>query len=93
MFEQEKIPFSESLEQTILGSMFTFDSYAIVVDHVTEDDFYFESHRVFVRTIRGMVARGVVIDMAMVIDELKRLNVYESLGGDNRVMEDRKSVV
>ena len=39
MFEQRKIPFSESLEQTILGSMFTFDSYAIVVDHVTEEDF------------------------------------------------------
>ena len=93
MFDtQEKIPFSESLEQTILGSMFTFDSYAIVVDHVTEEDFYFESHRVFVRTIRGMVARGVVIDMAMVIDELKRLNVYESLGGDNRVMEFLKGL-
>lgn len=92
MFEQEKIPFSESLEQTILGSMFTLDLYSIVAEIVTEDDFYFESHRVFVRTIRGMVARGVVIDMAMVIDELKRLNVYESLGGDNRVMEFLKGL-
>ena len=92
MFEQEKIPFSESLEQTILGSMFTLDLYSIVAEIVTEDDFYFESHRIFVRTIRGMVARGVVIDMAMVIDELKRLNVYESLGGDNRVMEFLKGL-
>lgn len=93
MFDtQEKIPFSESLEQTILGSMFTLDLYSIVAEIVTEDDFYFESHRVFVRTIRGMVARGVVIDMAMVIDELKRLNVYESLGGDNRVMEFLKGL-
>ena len=39
------------------------------------------------RTIRGMVARGVVIDMAMVIDELKRLNVYGVAWSDNRVME------
>lgn len=93
MFDtQEKIPFSESLEQTILGSMFTLDLYSIVAEIVTEDDFYFESHRIFVRTIRGMVARGVVIDMAMVIDELKRLNVYESLGGDNRVMEFLKGL-
>ena len=40
MFDtQKKYRLVNRFEQTILGSMFTFDSYAIVVDHVTEEDF------------------------------------------------------
>ena len=86
MFEQqEKIPFSELMEQNILGSMFESDMYQLVVDHVTEDDFYFQSHRIFFNAVKSLVLRGCIVDLAMVIDELKTQNVYEKLGGDARV--------
>lgn len=87
MNNKKKIPFSNTLEQNILGAVFDSDLYQTVADQVTEDDFYFETHRIFVRTIKSLVSRGVLIDYTIVIDELKTLGLYEKLGGDERVMQ------
>lgn len=86
MFEQEeKIPFSESMEQNVLGAMFETDLYHVVVGQLSEDDFYFQSHRLIFKAVKRLVDRGLVVDFSMAIEELKTLNIYEKLGGDERI--------
>ncbi len=78
-----QMPFSIEAEQAVLGSLL-IDPRCIpaVVELLSADDFFIESHRVVFETICHMFTEGRPVDPVTVIDEMKLLGYKDQANRD-----------
>ena len=80
---QHRVPYSESAEQGVLGSMLIDSScIADVMEKVRSTDFYLEQNRNIFETIESMASFGKNVDPITVLEEMKKQGTYrENLEG------------
>ena len=77
-----KLPYSESAERAVLGSMMlTTSSQSLVMSSLFEECFYLLNNREVFKAMRNLYDLKRPIDAQTVIDELKNLNSLEAIGG------------
>ncbi len=75
-------PHNLEAEESVLGSMMLSpDAIAAVVERVQADDFYRPAHQRIYAAILGVYARGEPVDAITTVDELKRRQLLEGVGG------------
>jgi replicative DNA helicase len=81
-----KIPQNITAEQNVLSAMLIG---AEAIDKVAEilkpDDFYRPSHRIIYQVMLALHAKEQPVDLITVIEELKRRNKLDDVGGVNYV--------
>jgi len=74
------------LEELVLGAMLQEkEASHIALQILTESDFYMENTRLLYSTMQAMYSRGVVIDIATVTQEARKLGILEKVGGPIRI--------
>ncbi len=77
-----KLPYSESAERAVLGSMMlTTSSQSLVMSSLFEECFYLQNNRAVFIAMRNLYDLKRPIDAQTVIDELKNLNTLDAIGG------------
>lgn len=81
-------PQSIEAEQATIGSMI-LEKYAIgiIIDILTDDDFYLESHRIIFETIIELYSQNKPVDVLVLTEELKNKNVLDNIGGVAYIMD------
>ena len=75
-------PHNEEAERSVLGAvMLNKDVLSEVLEEVTADDFYNESHREIFRAIWELYKNNVAVDMLTVCEELKKRKSLDMAGG------------
>ena len=75
-------PHNDEAEQSALGAaMLSKDALYDVVEEVTADDFYNESHREIFKAITELYRQNIPVDMLTVCEELKKRKALEMVGG------------
>ena len=75
-------PHNEEAERSVLGAvMLNKDVLSEVLEEVTADDFYNESHREIFRAIWELYKDNVAVDMLTVCEELKKRKSLDMAGG------------
>ena len=75
-------PHNIEAEESVLGSMMLSpEAIAEVVEVVEADDFYRGAHRRIFETVLAIYARGEPVDAITVVEELKRAQTLEQVGG------------
>lgn len=81
-------PYSQEAEQCVLGALMLDNrAWDKVIEHVSEDDFYREEHRLIFQTIVRLVDRRQPFDVIMISDLLKEQNLVERIGGEAYLFE------
>jgi replicative DNA helicase len=85
----EKVPpHNLEAEESVLGSMMlSGEAIAEVIEILEPDDFYRSSHRRIYESLLSVYARGEPVDAITTVEELKRLNILEDVGGPLRIHE------
>ncbi|NLY09466.1 MAG: replicative DNA helicase [Tissierellia bacterium] len=75
-------PHSLEMEQSVLGAML-LDSEAIntAVEQLKIEDFYRQAHGKIFEAMVRLYSRGEPVDMLLVIEELRRMDMLEAVGG------------
>ena len=75
-------PHNEEAERSVLGAvMLNKDVLSDVLEEVTADDFYNESHREIFRAIWNLYNENTAVDMLTVCEELKKRKSLDMSGG------------
>jgi replicative DNA helicase len=75
-------PHNVEAEQSALGSMMlSMEAIAAVVEVVKPEDFYRPAHQRIYEAIHGVYARGEPVDAITTVEELKRRQTLEPVGG------------
>ena len=75
-------PHNDEAEQSALGAaMLSKDALYDVIEEVTADDFYNESHREIFKAITELYRQNIPVDMLTVCEELKKRKALEMVGG------------
>lgn len=75
-------PHNLDAEKSVLGAaMLTKDALFDVLEELTPDDFYKKAHGDIFRVISDLQKKSAPVDMLTVIDELKKRNILEAVGG------------
>ena len=75
-------PHNEEAERSVLGAvMLNKDVLSDVLEEVTADDFYNESHREIFRAIWNLYNENTAVDMLTVCEELKKRKALDMAGG------------
>lgn len=75
-------PHNEEAERSVLGAvMLNKDVLSEVLEEVTADDFYNESHREIFRAIWELYKDNTAVDMLTVCEELKKRKALDMVGG------------
>ena len=75
-------PHNEEAERCVLGAaMLSKDALFDVVEEVTADDFYNESHREIFKAIMELYRDNAAVDMLTVCEELKKRKALDMVGG------------
>jgi replicative DNA helicase len=85
----EKVPPQNlEAEESVLGSMMlSSDAIADVIEIANPEDFYRSSHRKIFESLLSVYARGEPVDAITAVEELKRRNILEDVGGPLRIHE------
>ena len=85
----EKVPpHNLEAEESVLGSMMLSpEAIAEVTEVVEADDFYRSSHRRIYESLLTVYARGEPVDAITAVEELKRRDLLEGVGGPLRIHE------
>ncbi len=87
-------PQAVEVEKHILGALLLDDdAMDIVARSLTPQDFYLDKHEWIFRAIQNLWTARVRVDMITVVDELKRLQQFENVGGDSYMLEISNEVV
>lgn len=82
MFEQEKIPHSLTIEQTLIyGMSESLDIYELIKSKLTKDDFYSSHHRVLFDVITKLRNKKIEIDFMFVAQFATDNNLLDDVGG------------
>jgi len=88
-------PQSKELEEAVLGAIMleksAFDS--LIDTNLKPECFYVEAHQVIFRAMQDMQQRGIPIDILTVVEELKRKEQLEEVGGPYYVTKLTNAVV
>lgn len=76
--ESQKLPHSTSIEKAVIGGIIIDKNVFPVVDFLTEEDFYFDTHRLLYRTAQKLNAKNIPIDLLTVIEQLKEDGLLNS---------------
>lgn len=80
--EERVPPHNDEAERSVLGSaLLDKDALFDVVELLTEDDFYSETHREIFRAVTDLYRRSAPVDALTVSEELKKRNSLEMVGG------------
>ncbi|HEX9234949.1 MAG TPA: DnaB-like helicase N-terminal domain-containing protein, partial [Actinomycetota bacterium] len=75
-------PHNLEAEESVLGSMMLSpDAIAAVIEAVRSDDFYRAAHQRIFETTVGIYGRGEPVDAITVVEDLKRRQVLDAVGG------------
>lgn len=75
-------PHNIEAEESILGAMMiSQDAIAVAGEVLDEDDFYRDAHRKIYNSIKNLYVRGEAADPITVVEELKKMNILEEVGG------------
>ena len=75
-------PHSVELEQLVLGAvMLAPDRFQAIADIVGAETFYLDQHRLIFEACRDLSGRGIPCDFPAVLDELRRTERLEKVGG------------
>jgi replicative DNA helicase len=87
-------PQSKDLEMKVLGTiMMEADAFDKVSEFLTEESFYVTAHQEIYRCIVSLSKRGQPTDIGMVVEELRRNEKLEEVGGPYYVTQLTKNVV
>jgi replicative DNA helicase len=87
-------PQSKDLEMKVLGTiMMEADAFDKVSEFLTEESFYVTAHQDIYRCIVALSKRGQPTDIGMVVEELRRNEKLEEVGGPYYVTQLTKNVV
>ena len=69
-------------EESVLGSMMlSSEAIAEVIEELKPEDFYKSSHRRIYEALLHLYGRGEPVDAITAVEELKRRNILEDIGG------------
>jgi len=75
-------PHNIEAEESILGAMMiSQDAIAVAGEVLNDDDFYRNAHRKIYNSIKNLYVRGEAADPITVVEELKKMNILEEVGG------------
>jgi replicative DNA helicase len=75
-------PHNLEAEESVLGAcLLSREAIANVVEVVSPDDFYKPAHGEIFRSILGLYGRGEPVDAVTLSEDLRRLGIFESIGG------------
>src|SRR5712691_734397 len=75
-------PHNLEAEESVLGSMMlSAEAIATVVELVKSADFYRSSHRQIYEAVLSIYGRGEPVDAITTVEELKRRQVLDAVGG------------
>ena len=75
-------PHNEEAERSVLGAaMLNKDAFYDVIEEVSADDFYNESHREIFSAMMDLYKNNSPVDMLTVCEELKKKKALEMVGG------------
>lgn len=93
MESSRQIPNSREAENYVLGSILIENQYAPeVVSRLDYTDFHYPANRDIMNAIIELDKAKKVIDISSVIEQLKKNNVYEAIGGSQYLMELMDSI-
>jgi replicative DNA helicase len=85
-------PQAVDVEKHVIGAAFLNpDAQAMVLERLTEDDFYLEKHAVIFRTLQE--AKGTFLDLTGIIEALRVSKRLEQIGGDAYILDIDNSVI
>jgi len=88
MNSTRQMPSSKEAENYVIGSILIENRYAEeVVSRLDYTDFYYASNKNIISAIIDLDKSKRVIDIASVIDQLKKKNLYEASGGSQYLFE------
>ncbi len=86
-------PCSLEAEACVLGSVILLPDVCDEVSMILRpDDFYDDAHRILYEQMLNMHESGRKIDVALLVDELKKANVFETIGGTAYIAKVANSV-
>ncbi|MGH2812199.1 MAG: replicative DNA helicase, partial [Actinomycetota bacterium] len=75
-------PHNLEAEESVLGAcLLSREAIANVVEVVSPDDFYKPAHGEIFHSILGLYGRGEPVDAVTLSEDLRRLGIFESIGG------------
>jgi len=86
-------PQAPDVERTVLGSML-IDAAAttVALEHLTEDSFYLESHRIIFAAMQQMYEDSAPIDLVTLAEQLKKKEHLKKVGGVSYLSELAEAV-
>lgn len=82
------LPYSLEAEQAVLGSILMDPScFNLAVIHVKSEYFYLPQHRAIFTIMQNLESTGGKIDPLIVLEALKKENVYDDAGGKNYLFQ------
>jgi replicative DNA helicase len=85
-------PHSLEAEQAVLGGLMLDNAaWDLVIDRVSEADFYFPKHRLIYRTIAELSRRDHPFDVVTLAEALKEVRELDNVGGDVYLFELAKN--
>jgi len=84
----ERIPANLDAEKYILGCMFIQpEIIGEITNRIDSNNFYYPANKNIMQAICNLYEDGQSIDPVKVLDELRRLNLYEASGGNEYLFE------
>ncbi|KAF1682556.1 replicative DNA helicase [Veillonella sp. R32] len=88
MAEPRIPPHSIDAERAVLGALLTGENvYDTISSIVTRSDFYRDAHRIIFEAIENIQHSHQRPDMVLLVEELKRLNKLDEVGGINYITD------
>ena len=79
---ERPLPHNVDAEKSVLGAILVNnENYYLVVETLTQDDFYLQAHRVIFNKMSEIVDSSKAVDLITIQDELNRSNSLEAAGG------------
>lgn len=88
------IPHSIIAEQSVLGTMILHNPTIVeVMEVLGKEDFYSPAHQILFETIINLNDKKIAVDLTTLIEELKRINQLDSIGGASYVVSLEQYVI
>lgn len=88
MQETRQLPHSKEAEAYVLGCVF-IDEQVVpeVAGSLSGNEFYMDRHKYIMNAVSNLYRSNVIVEPATVVEELKRLNLYDQSGGTPYILD------
>lgn len=88
MEDIKKIPYNLEAEESVLGGILLRpDSLSKIMEIVSPEDFYKNSHKIIFESMLSSYENGDVIDTVLLIEKIKKQNQIAEIGGEEVIFE------